>query len=426
MIISNQLGGHFSGPPEELQGHLTPEAKKLIEKAFQGIDLKCLTDYHVHVAAIHPFHKEDNHSEIEKSENQSETIFNSEPNSPWVNPNSMTWKNPAHFLKLKVYMSASGLKDAHLPAMTPQDSKAINDGYLTRLASLIKNGFPEGKFYLLAFDKHYDENGNAVSALTNFYIPNNYVVERSPSFSSNFVPVISIHPARADALSELEKYAKMGVKIIKWLPNAMRIDPSLSKYDAFYEMVKKYDMAILTHVGEERAVDGEEYQILGNPLLLRRPLDMGVKIIMAHAASLGDCQDLDNDNKQASCFELFWRLFDSPKYEKNLLGEISGMTIHTRVGEPIYRLLSRPDLHHRLINGSDYPLPAVNFIYRTSQWQKEGLISKEERADLNLIYAYNPLLFDFVSKRILKHPKSGQQFDSKVFQSHPMLGGCSR
>jgi len=34
MIISNQLGGHFSGPPEELQGHLTPEAKKLIEKAF--------------------------------------------------------------------------------------------------------------------------------------------------------------------------------------------------------------------------------------------------------------------------------------------------------------------------------------------------------------------------------------------------------
>lgn len=33
---------------------------------------------------------------------------------------------------------------------------------------------------------------------------------------------------------------------------------------------------------------------LGNPLLLRRALDMGVKIIVAHVASEGECDDLDN------------------------------------------------------------------------------------------------------------------------------------
>ena len=56
-------------------------------------------------------------------------------------------------------------------------------------------------------------------------------------------------------------------------------------------MMKKYRMILLSHTGEEQAVEAEENQRLGNPLLLRRPLELGIRVIMAHSASLGTCDD---------------------------------------------------------------------------------------------------------------------------------------
>ena len=44
-----------------------------------------------------------------------------------------------------------------------------------------------------------------------------------------------------------------------------------------------------------------------------------------------------------------------------------------------------------------------------------GLKTDEERTLLNEIYEYNPLLFDFVSKRLLRHPESGQRFPPEMF-----------
>lgn len=40
-------------------------------------------------------------------------------------------------------------------------------------------------------------------------------------------------------------------------------------------------------------MEAEEAQRLGNPRLLRRPLDLGVKVIVAHAASLGQGSSRD-------------------------------------------------------------------------------------------------------------------------------------
>jgi uncharacterized protein len=55
---------------------------------------------------------------------------------------------------------------------------------------------------------------------------------------------------------------------------------------------------------------------LGNPLLLTRALDQGVKVIIAHCASLGSNVDLDDPKKsQASNFSLFMRMMENPKWE---------------------------------------------------------------------------------------------------------------
>lgn len=49
-------------------------------------------------------------------------------------------------------------------------------------------------------------------------------------------------------------------------------------------------------------------------------------------------------------------------------------------------LLSKTHLHHRLVNGSDYPLPMLRFLNLTLPFQTFGLITKEERVLLNEIY----------------------------------------
>jgi mannonate dehydratase len=206
----------------------------------------------------------------------------------------------------------------------------------------------------------------------------------------------------------------------------MGIDASLERHDAYYRALIERDMVLLTHVGEEQAVESEADQKLGNPLLFRRPLDLGVSVVMAHVASLGTDADLDRFGETVPSFELFLRLMDEPRYEGRLYGEISAITQVNRLPAPLITLLSRSDLHHRLVNGSDYPLPAINVVIQTRALVKHGLIEPEEREWLNEVYDYNPLLFDYALKRTIRHPESGARFPASVFRGDALGGSLSR
>jgi hypothetical protein len=85
-------------------------------------------------------------------------------------------------------------------------------------------------------------------------------------------------------------------------------------------------------------------------------------------------------------------------------------------------MLAREDLHERLVNGSDYPLPAVNLLIRTRPLVKQGYIHADEADSLKEIYDYNPLLFDFALKRTLKLPGTGRRFPAAVFMLNSELG----
>lgn len=187
--------------------------------------------------------------------------------------------------------------------------------------------------------------------------------------------------------------------------------------------MKELDMVLLTHVGKEDNVPVTKFQPLNNPLLFRKPLDMGVKVIMAHLASSGTNPDLDNDNSPVNNYELFFRLMDEPKYDGLLFGEISAITQVNRMGAPLLKALERTDLHHRLIHGSDYPLPAMNVLISTRMLLEKGYIEKEQREPLNEIYNFNPLLLDYVVKRCLKHPVDpSKKFPASMFKYKEELG----
>ena len=389
MCLIHSIGGAFTKQPEDLSSGVSVKASDLIKRAFDDIDSSKLVDHHVHIAGL-----------------------GVGGTNTFVNSKMLTWRHPFHRLKLKVYMSSAGVVDED-----KADPQAV-----TRLTSLVTNIKDHGKHRLLAFDKHYRSDGSVNFEKTEFYVPNEYVFELAERHPELFVPNISVHPYRPDALAELEKWARRGARIVKWLPNAMGIDPSDPKCDPFYEKMKELDLILLSHGGEEKAVEAEEDQKLGNPLLLRRALDHGVKVIVAHCAGLGSNEDLDSTNRKVvDNFDLFLRLMDEKRYQGLVFGEISAMTQFNRSGKPLATMLAREDLHERLLNGSDYPLPAVNVLIRTRPLVKQGYINADEAGSLKEIYDYNPLLFDFVLKRTLKRPGTSKGFPASVFMSNPSL-----
>lgn len=378
----DKLGGNFSGMPEQMEARLSSGAKALIEKAYADVDSSKLVDYHTHIVGL------------DKKQGTS------------VNPKMLSWWYPINRVKTSVYLSGSGVNDL----------KKANEQYVERLVKLIRSNPYHGKHQILAFDHNYNSDGTINYEKSEFYVSNEYVWKLSQKYPDIFTPVVSVHPYRTDAIIELTKWAEQGVRWIKWLPNAHGIDASSPHLNEYYQTMKNYGMILLTHTGEEQAVEAEEDQKLGNPLLFRRPLDMGVKVVMAHCASLGEDEDLDNPGHKVPSFDLFMRMMDNPKYDGLLYGEISAMTQFNRLPKPLLTLLERTDLHQRLINGSDYPLPAINVVIQTRALVKYGMITKQDREYLNEIYKYNPLVFDYVLKRTIHHPKLGTGFEKTVFE----------
>ena len=166
---------------------------------------------------------------------------------------------------------------------------------------------------------------------------------------------------------------------------------------------------------DEQAVDAREAQKLGNPKLLRAPLERGVVVVAAHVATTGACGDQPGD----SCFAVLRAMMREAAFDKTLFADISACTQFNRAGPHLASILMDAELHPRLVNGSDYPLPAIDPLVSTRYLVSEGLLSEEDRALCNRVFAHNPLLFDFVLKRRVRAVKDGVEFrfPSRVFET---------
>lgn len=387
--ILHALGGSSAYAPTDYDARLSASTKSLVETMLAELDAERIFDDHVHVAGL-----------------------GVDGTGCRVNARMLTWKHPVDHVKFWVYYDAAGIHDL----------RQGDRQYVERLVALARGMPKHGKLGLLAFDAHYALDGTLVEDETEMYTPNTWPVQLSKEYPDVFVPIASVHPYRGDAVAELERAAASGAHIVKWLPNAMGIDPAEPKCDAFYAAMARLGMVLLSHAGIEHAVDSEGAQEFGNPLRLRRALDHGVRVVVAHCGSLGESLDLD-DPKQTPVdnFDLFLRLMDDPKYKGLVFGEISALDQQNRSGRPLATMLERTDLHERLVNGSDYPLPAINILFSTRQLARAGYITDAERNALNEIFDVNPLLFDLVTKRCLKHPTKGTRFPASVFMTRPEL-----
>ena len=323
----------------------------------------------------------------------------------WVDARMSQWWHPMAHARRGVILDA---------ACVPPEAPSIDRAYVQRLQQLTAD-FPSGARWLLfAFDVALDDFGRPRPDWTTFHVPNAYAAEIAQRHPERFAWVASIHPHRADALEQLDRAIADGAVALKWLPSAMNIDLASPRLASFYARLARSGLPLIVHCGEEKAVPGAGRDELGNPLKVRSALQAGVRVIMAHCASLGEALDLDQRRPSAcSAFSLFARLMDEPAWQGLLLGDISAVFQANRSAEVWRTVLARCDWHPRLLHGSDYPLPGVGPLYRPQGMVRAGLLQAEHVPVLTQVRAHNPLLFDLMLKRHLRW--QGQGLSDTVF-----------
>lgn len=368
---------------------LTPRLPKslaeheLVQAAWDGLDPNQVWDCHTHLIGLG-----DSNSGV------------------WVNPDMRSLAHPLQYAQLTFFLNAA----------CSDERQGADKSYVQRLINL-HDGLNTGvRLMLLAFDYHYSEAGKRVPELSPFHTPNEYAARLVKTYPERFAWIASIHPYRPDCVEALAWATEQGARAVKWLPPAMGMNPGSALCDRFYEAMVRLDMPLLTHAGDEHAVHGAGAQLLGNPLLLRRALEHGVRVIIAHCASQGSNPDIDKGPHapELSNFDLFTRLMDEPRYQGLVYGDISAITQINRAAV-LATLLQRTEWHARLLNGSDYPLPGVMPLFSLDQLLGYGYITKDQIPTLSAIRRHNPLLFDFVLKRSLK--LKGQRFAPEIFET---------
>jgi len=324
-----------------------------------------------------------------------------------LNPHMDSWWHPIQKIQKYFYLNSGCVRDGH----------GLDAAYVERLIRL-HTAFPSGsKLMLLAFDWHHDSDGHRNETLSPIYTPNDYARDVARSNPGHFEWIASVHPYRDDAIVELERVARDGARAVKWLPPVQGMDPASPRCDDFYSALARLDLPLLTHAGDELSLHSEAMQDFGNPLRLRRALDRGVRVIIAHCASLGRGVDLDQgeDGSALPNFVLFSRLMKETQYESTLYADIAAIAQIFRSGEPLRDILSHTDWHHRLLYGSDYPLPGVMPVFAPRRLAANGLLADSEARLLSELRQFNPLLFDFALLRLLRNAGGG--FANSVFET---------
>ncbi|HEX2749040.1 MAG TPA: amidohydrolase family protein [Verrucomicrobiales bacterium] len=254
--------------------------------------------------------------------------------------------------------------------------------YVELVARLVRES-PLSHAVLLGHEEVYDSSGTKLK-FGSFHIPNDYlfaVCREHPQL----LPAVSIHPARADAMEELERCLEAGAVMLKFLPNCHNIDTRLPQYRRFWERMASARLPLLAHTGGEHTVPQID-KSLADPATLTGALDCGVNVIAAHCATKSGLTD---PNYIPVLVEMMGRY-------PNLHADLSALNLPLR-SAGLKFMLAHPELHDRLFHGSDFPVPVQPF------WAKLRKIitsanAKQSKGMKNLIAR------DFYLKKVMTFP----------------------
>jgi predicted TIM-barrel fold metal-dependent hydrolase len=251
--------------------------------------------------------------------------------------------------------------------------------YAEHLVQLVRDSSMDA-IVLLAHERVHDSDGTPRDDLGSMFVPNDVVLNLAKAHSE-FLAGVSIHPARRDALDELDHCLERGAVLMKCLPNCQNIDPSDRRYGPFWKRMAAAGLPLLAHSGGEHTVPIVNAPF-ADPKLLRFPLECGVTVIAAHCGTSSGAFDRDYFDDWAEMLREF----------PNLYGDISAMVSLNRCGH--LRDCLRAGTAPRILHGTDLPVPVLGH----RMWL-QGWIGRESFRRCQNIR--NPLERDWQFKRAL-------------------------
>ena len=223
--------------------------------------------------------------------------------------------------------------------------------YIEKLLNLVRESTRIDRALLLAHELPHHEDGTPLPERASLYVGNEYVLQMAKQHPE-FLAAVSIHPARKDAMDELEMCLAHGAAALKCLPNVQGIDWNDRRYTRFLERMAEAGLPLLAHTGSERTMPVMDAK-LASPRVLTLPLEIGVTCIAAHAGT--GMMLLDPDY-----FDVFMEML--AKYP-NLYGDNSALAaLNFRLRPSALRRLTSEPVVSRILHGSDLPVPSSGFL----------------------------------------------------------------
>ncbi len=223
---------------------------------------------------------------------------------------------------------------------------------------------PIERYVLLAFDAVHGDDGHcpALPQLreelgNDIYTSNSLVRDLCRRSPERFLFGASVHPYRADAVACVDEVFAAGACLLKWLPLHQNIDLADPRTLAVLHRCAALGLPALVHCGDEftlatqRPAQRPVGRLLETLRQLRREGAMPCTIV-AHAATpvspFGD--------RESHCVlleALRGEFADAPLY-----ADISALATWVKTGF-LRRLARTQELHHKLLFGSDFPIPPL-------------------------------------------------------------------
>lgn len=253
----------------------------------------------------------------------------------WLRLGATWWQKPlATYMLRKIGLGGTSL---HAPD--------FDERYVAHLLRLVQES-SLASVVLLAQDEVFHADGTKMEGTGSFHVPNEYVL-RLAREHPEFLPAVSIHPARPDALDELDRCLAAGAVILKLLPNCHNVDCNDPRYRKFWGRMAEARLPLLAHTGGEHTVQVVN-AAYSDPRVLTLPLECGVTVIAAHAATKSGLTDPEYFHVFAAMLEKW----------PNLHGDTSAWNVALR-GRHAKRCIGKNAglLGERLLHGSDFPVP---------------------------------------------------------------------
>lgn len=228
---------------------------------------------------------------------------------------------------------------------------------------------PVERCVLLAFDRYHDRDGRRPPFPESrgqlggdMYVSNTYVRELCRQHPQRYLFGASIHPYRENAVACVEEVFAAGACLMKWMPLHQNIDCRDPRTLAVLRRCAELGLPLLVHCGPEftLATQHAEFRSIGPMLEVLRDLrraDRMPTMIFAHVATpVTPFGSRRLYREMVAALE--GEFADAPLY-----GDIAALTSWGKI-RWLRELASRQELHHKLVFGSDLPVPQAMFRLR--------------------------------------------------------------